>query len=70
MIKINKSLKVVQKNLKQKSQYIDEKKELKDKIGIMPVISFDECDARIDAVSEWHDVLDDEDRECGFSGDS
>ena len=44
MSKINKSLKVVQKNLKQKTQYIDEKKELKDKIGIMPVISFDECD--------------------------
>ena len=35
---------VVKKNLKQKTQYIDEKKELKDKIGIMPVISFDECD--------------------------
>jgi hypothetical protein len=53
MSEINKSLKVVKKNLK---THTDQE--------------YDEFDAKIDALSEWNDVLDDEDRKHAFEGDS
>ena len=53
MNEINKSLKVVKKNLK---THTDQE--------------YDKFDAKIDALSEWNDVLDDEDRKHAFKGDS
>ena len=55
MNKINKSFKVVEKNFK---PYVDPKKELKDNISKESNNSFDEFEAKIDALSEWNDVLD------------
>jgi len=67
MRKFKKSFKVVKKNFK---PYVDLKKELKDNISKESNNSFNEFEAKIDALSEWNDVLDDEDRERAFMEDS